>query len=375
MNIEKMLEDEFRVVAGDLDVPPAPVVDLVRAGTRARNRTRVYVAGLAAAAVAVVATGLAIADGDPRADDQEPAPAPSPTRVIDENVGFPAGEAPSVPYIVDEKLFVDGKRIPGMWEPLPETQVGGTSTFVNWSTERGWLLVRNGDVEQLTVDRGAPKLSPDGRFLVHFVGAAMVLRDLVADRELGRISIHEELNADNEYSTVPRGVDNAGRVFYGSGRVFMWDGSGQSVPVTRPSGPPPIAGDIYHVLADRIVVLGKPDGTVLYRATVGDDGRINLEDALPGSGPRFVSPDGSWVAWQTTAEGETTGNLGDPEEDAVTVQAVGSAERFTVPLLEGTFIRDIRWESHDSMLITMGDRVVRCDVVERACEYAVAPVR
>jgi hypothetical protein len=81
------------------------------------------------------------------------------------------------------------------------------------------------------------------------------------------------------------------------------------------------------------------------------------------------------VAWQTTAEGETTGNLGDPEEDAVTVQAVGSAERFTVPLLEGTFIRDIRWESHDSMLITMGDRVVRCDVVERACEYAVAPVR
>jgi hypothetical protein len=375
MNIEKMLEDEFRVVAGELDVPPAPVAALVHAGTRARNRSRMYVAGLAAAAVAVVATGLALADRDPRANDPDPAPSPTPTptRVVDENVGFPTGQAPSVPYIVDERLFVDGVVVPGIWEPLPDTQVGGSSTIVSWSSERGWLLVRNGEVEQLTVDRGAPKLSPDGRFLVHFVGADMILRDLVADRELGRVSIHEDLNADNEYSTVPRGVDNAGRVFYGSGRVFMWDGSGESVPVTRPSGPPPIAGDIYEVLADRIVVLGEPDGTVLRLATVGDDGRIDLDAALPGSGPSSFSPDGSWVAWQTTPTGETTGNLGDPEEDAITVQAVGSDERFTVPLLDGTFIRDVGWESDESMLITMGDRVVRCDVAVRACEYAVAP--
>ena len=94
---------------------------------------------------------------------------------------------------------------------------------------------------------------------------------------------------------------------------------------------------------------------------------------MPGSGPSSFSPDGAWVAWQTTPTGETTGNLGDPEEDAITVQAVGSDERFTVPLLDGTFIRDVGWESDESMLITMGDRVVRCDVAVRACEYAVAP--
>jgi hypothetical protein len=375
MNIEQMLEQELHVVADGLDVPVAPMVDLVRDGERVRNRTRVYVVGLVAAAVALVVTGLALANGDPRAEGPGPSttsPSPNPTRVVDENLGLPTGEAPSIPYIVDEKLFVGDERVPGLWEYLPDTQIGG-NTVANWSPEKGWLLVENGQVQNLQVDRGAPKLSPDGRFLVHFVGADLVLRDLVADREVGRTRIEDQPDADQEYRIIPRGVDNAGRVFYGNTRVFMWDGSGQPVPVTLPSGRLPILGDIYDVMSSQIVMSASENGP-LSLATVGDDGRITLEQSLPPrTGPNFVSPDGSWVAWQTTSDGKVTGNLEDPEEDAITVQRVASDERFTIPLNSGSFIRDVRWESDHTVLITMSERVVRCDLVERACEYAVAP--
>ena len=378
MNIEQMLEAELHVVADELDVPRPPIAELVREGRKAsRNRTRVYVAGLAAASVAVVATGLAVADLDPRADDGGPSTTrPSPTApstgIINESLGLPTGDVPSMPYIVNEKLYVPDRQVPGQWEYLPETQIGG-GTLVSWSSERGWLLVRNGTAEELQVDRGAPKLSPNGRFLVHFVGSDMILRDLVEGREIGRRSIAEEVNVDGEYTAVPRGVDNAGRVFYGSGRVFMWDGTGDPVPVSRPTGPPPIAGDIYQVLADRIVILDSPDGTVLQLASVAEDGRVTFESAVPGEGPRVVSLDGSWVAWQTKPNGEVTGNLEDPDEDAVTVQHLGTNVRFTMPMNDGSFIRDIRWESDQAVLINMGERIVRCDVVEGACEYAVAP--
>lgn len=376
MNIEQMLEQELHVVADELAVPRPPIDRLVREGTTTRNRRRTYVAGLAAAAVAVVVTGLALADGDLRADDEgpsSPGPSPSPTRVLDENLGLPTGEAPSIPYIVDEKLFVGGERVPGLWEYLPETQIGG-NTVATWSPEKeGWLLVENGQVQNLQVDRGAPKLSPDGRFLVNFVGADLVLRDLVDDQEVGRTRIKDELDADGEYAVIPRGVDNAGRVFYGNTRVFMWDGSGQPVPVTLPSGRIPILGDIYDVMSSQIVMSASENGP-LSLATVGDDGRVTLHESLPPrTGPNFVSPDGSWVAWQTKSNGEVAGNLEDPGEDAITVQRVASDERFTIPLNSGSFIRDVRWESDHTVLITMSERVVRCDLVERACEYAVAP--
>ena len=373
MNIEKMLEQEFRVVAGELDVPPAPVAELVREGSKARNRTRMYVAGLAAAAVAVVATGLAIADGDPRADN--PDPAPSPTRIVDENLGFPTGEAPSIPYIVDEKLFVDGEVIPGIWEYLPETSIGGNNV-VNWLSEQGWVLVVDGESEVLPDEKAVPRLSPDGRFLVYADDADLVLRDLVDDRVVGRLPIGQELDADGEYAIVPRGVDNSGRVFYGSGDTFMWDGSGDPVPVTMPDGRVPTLSEIYEVRAGEIVALrtppDDPDGR-LSLATVGDDGRITFQQPLPPTATRYVSPDDAWVAWVTNRKGQETGNLGDPSENSITVRALGSDEQFTFPLARDFWVRDVRWESDSTVLISTTGRVVRCDVVERACEYAVAP--
>lgn len=376
MNIEQMLQEEFRVVAGELDVPPAPIRELVREGTKARNRTRMYVGGLAAAAVAVVVTGLAIADGDPRADDDGPStPAPSPSGVVDENVGFPTGEAPSIPYIVDEKLFVNGEVIPGIWEYLPETQIGGNNV-VNWISEQGWVLVEDGESEVLPDDKAIPKLSPDGRFLVYADNAALVLRDLVEDRVVGRLPIDQQLDVDGMYSTVPRGVDNSGRVFYGSGDAFMWDGSGDPVPVTMPGGRVPLLSEIYEVRAGEIVVLrtppDDPDGR-LSLATVRDDGRVTLQQPLPATATRYVSPDDSWVAWVTNRKGQETGNLEDPAENSLTVQALGSDEKVTFPLAGDFWVRNVRWESDNTVLISTSGRVVRCDVVERACEYAVAP--
>src|SRR5688500_18487176 len=104
MNIEKMLEEEFHVVAGELDVPRPPLAELVREGDKAaRNRTRVYVAALAAAAVTVLVTGLALADLDPRADDGGPSTTVPSPGVIDERLGLPTGELPSIPYIVNEE--------------------------------------------------------------------------------------------------------------------------------------------------------------------------------------------------------------------------------------------------------------------------------
>lgn len=375
MNIEKMLEDEFRVVAGELDVPPAPVAELVREGLKARNRTRIYIAGLAAAAVAVVATGLALADRDPRADN--PDPAPTPTRIVDETVGFPTGEAPSVPYIVDEKLFVNGEAIPGIWEYLPDaTQIGGNNV-VNWLSEQGYVLVVDGVSEVLPDDKATtPRLSPDGRFLAYTVGDQLLLRDLVDDRIVGRLPIEQGVDVDGEYKIAPKGVDNSGRVFYGSGDTFMWDGSGDPVPVTMPDGHVPLLSAIYEVRASEIVVLRTPPDDPAGRlslATVGADGRVTLQQPLPPTATRYVSPDNSWIAWVTTRKGQETNNLGDPAENSLTVRALDSDEEFTIPLARDFWVRDVRWESANTVLISTSGRVVRCDVAERACEYAVAP--
>jgi hypothetical protein len=86
-----------------------------------------------------------------------------------------------------------------------------------------------------------------------------------------------------------------------------------------------------------------------------------------------VSPDGSWVAWQTNRVGQESGDLGDPSQNSLTVKPVASDERFTIPLYTGTWIRGVQWESGSTLLIMTGDRVIRCDLAERACEYAVAP--
>lgn len=377
MNIEQMLEAEFRTVADGLDVPPPPITELVREGDKVRNRTRVYAAGLVAAAVAVIVTGLALADGNPRAaDDHGPSTtSPSPSPVVDESVGFLTGDAPTVPYIVDEKLFVDGKRIPGIWEYLPETQIGGNNV-VNWISEKGWVLVVDGASEVLPDEKAIPKLSPDGRFLAYTDGDAMILRDLAVDREIGRLPIEQGLDADGEYKIVLRGVDNSGRVFYGSADSYMWDGSGEPVQVTMPDGHVPLLGEIYEVRAGEIVVLrtppDDPDGR-LSLATVNDNGRVTLQDPLPTTATRYLSPDNSLVAWVTNRNGQETGNLGDPTENSLTVRALDSDQKFTIPLNDGTWIRNVQWESDDTLLILTGDRVVRCDVAERGCEYAVAP--
>lgn len=369
MNVEQLLEHELGLVANELEIPAAPVTALVRAGEQDVVRRRGWAAGIAAAAaVAVIVAGVALADRDPRAGRElDPAPSPTATTtggatsgVLDEADGFVTGDPPIAPYVIGTQLFVDGRPIDGEWDASTVNAHASGGTVVVRDANDEWFLVTEGRAEPLANDRGEPQVSHSGRWLAHMAGDELVLYDVRDDREVGRLTVEEEAPPEGvPWTRVPIGVTDDGQVLLGGDQTQLWDGAGPTVPLVDWEGFP---ARVMTVLSRHVVLVRGEASAVL--ATIDDAGKAAEIRVLGDIFGDSLSPTGDWTL--------TTAHLDLQTPTLAIARNKVSGEEFEIPLRAGTY-PGVHWESGDTVLILATDRVIRCRLAERSCEYAVAP--
>jgi hypothetical protein len=350
MNVETILTEELQVVAGAVQPPPPPVAELVRLAERSRTRGR---AGRVAAVVLVAAAVVvAIVIGS---QVGRPTTAPPPAHHSKGATPLAVGEAPRIPYVLGTTLYLDGKPRPGTWlgvETAGDITLASRAAAPDNYADTDAVLFRDG--AQVYVVRhvhSGPELSPRGTKLawIEVVDGTpvLVVRDLAADRELGRLPLDTPVDPDVESAETVQSVDDGGTVSYGSVLVSHTWRPG-TVPVDQ--GPPSPSQS--------------PPG-------------------FPNVLELTMSPDQTWGAWLTDRRGRNVGNRTDYDGvlDGVTVQKPGDrGSRLTIPLPAGTDLRGVVWESSTDVLLTVADNAVgdrthyvRCSRLNRQCEIARTP--
>jgi len=343
MSVEDLLTDELRTVAGGVQAPPPPAPShLVQRARRERSRRRrrtLAGAGLVAATV-VAAVALGVHAGHPDA-------APGPTHPTGTPSGLPTGDAPLVPYVVFERLYVNDEPVPGTWWDVQTVQ-GHTVATRGVPPIGKPVLFDNQDQPRPThlLDHaiGTARLSVDGTKLawIETTGSSahVVVRDLPTGETLGRLTVDPN-------------------------RVFIEDGT-----------------------QDHILWLGD-DGTVVYGgsssvrtwrpgspATPSDVGLQQVKGYPVDYSEISFSPDGNWAAWRSDRRGRTT----DRKDfyDGVTFESPRNPDtRFTIALPAGTNVHSVTWESATDVLLRYQEqpgaaalRFMRCSVEDKHCELA-----
>ena len=350
MNLEQTVTDELRTVADAVQAPPPPAPDmLVRQAGRTRTRSSAKRFTVTALVAAAVLGAIVIGDhiGHPTSE-----PTPGPLHVPpDASTALPTGSEPAVPYILGDTLYVDGKAQPGAWIGV---RTAGGNTLALQSDSPGSfattpVLFRSGALlETLSSARDA-MLSPLGSKLAWIETSArqarLVVRDLDADQEIGRLSLDlDTVTGDSEATVHLTGVDDDGTVHWGGVLVDRsWKPGSAPVDVAQPAATP----------------------------------RTKGFPSIAGGIER--SSDATWGAWLTDHAGRTEPRSG--VFDGVTLQRPGDpASRFTIALPRGSDVRALAWESDTAVLLTVFDdqqgaseHLVRCSATARTCEVARTP--
>jgi hypothetical protein len=271
-----------------------------------------------------------------------------------EDDGVPVGDAPHIPYIVGDTLYLANKAQKGSYF---EVQSAGRSAvgFRPGSSDLVTPVVfRDGrKVAVLRASVGGTRLSPDGTMLARFevVDGAdhLVLRDLRSGTDVDRVPVDTRaMNPDFYGNLNAASVTDRGTVIYTTNArtYFAWH------PGTTP----------IRVPAPRV---RKPP-----RGFASDASSVALNDA------------GTWAVWVTDRAGR---NPESPEANGVTDGATferrgDPQSRFTVTFPNGGGAYKLLWESGTEALLDFliegegsSDRYLRCSVVTHQCEYAPTP--
>lgn len=161
-DLELRLTRELDEVASRVVVPampalPAPV--LVR--TRWPSVGPVLAAAVALVAVMATVGALLLLGGG---DRDEPAPAPSPTTAEDD---APLSRAvPALPYVLGDRLYLEGERVPGAWSYTDGSATGWVGQRVDGTWWWGYDTqpqVLEGSMDQ------PPTVSLNGTYLARIV--------------------------------------------------------------------------------------------------------------------------------------------------------------------------------------------------------------
>ncbi len=346
MNVESILSEELREVAGAVQPPPPQVADLVRIAERSRTRARarlVAVGGLVAAAVitaVLLGTQLARPSSAPPTHPGIPTP-------------LPTGAPPAVPFVVGTILYVHDRAQPGTYNEVltaGRTSVGCQPNDV--------VIFRDGAEVGRLAHTACAVLSPDGTklaALVHEGGSfSLVEHDVTSGQDVGRLPVDKALmghvGVETEYWEGLEAVTDDGTVIYGGVHVnHEWK------PGTAPTNISPSVNLTTPV--------GFPAGVI---------------DPL-------LNPDGTWGAWITDRQGRTLDEqpAGAPtHEDGLTLQRPGLAgTRFTLALPTTLYAFQTVWESSAAVIVEYarndsGDPpygFLRCVIATRRCEVAPTP--
>jgi hypothetical protein len=352
MNVEQTLTDELRVVADTVTAPPPPAVTaLVQQAAGARTRSRVRWAATTFLAAAAVVAAVVVGNQWGRTDSTPQPVGPTPTATPTPET-FPTGNP--LATFVDERgtLYVAGVAEAGSWSGA--TTEGDLTLGFSGAPAAVEVTVFIGTEPVGTIDRTDDsdnvKVSPDRRTIAWVrpegtVGSIVVARvSPNGIRELGRLTVATLLlGNDDERKERLMAVADDGTVTYGGvlgGHAWT-------------PGSAPRSADISSY-------------------EYGPRG-------FPCHGQEVVlNPSGTWGAWLAAPAGTSNGFA---QFTAVGFQQTDRPEtrtRIAMPRTDAD-LRGLYWESDTDVVLTVFDptttyvHYVRCNVVDRACEYAPTP--
>ncbi|MEJ7773379.1 MAG: hypothetical protein WKF72_01115 [Nocardioidaceae bacterium] len=378
VDIEETLGRELREVADGLHIPVMPPLPQDPPRTQ-RHRQPLLVAAaivlIVAGAVAVVATprgGQELGPAPPSPSRTESEPSPSRTEPV---VTIPT-TAPTVPYVLEQRLYVDGEQVPGTWWSV---QVGDAGWLAQ-RTDNTWWWGRGPEPNEITGWHDVPPvISPNGRYVAHAgidngEGVLTGFDTRPGGEGLGSVPI--DLGDPQDGSTVfIRAVTNDGKVIaQGTNTRLLWL---------------PLAGNgtvDLTVTAPRQLILGSTAAGLIandeaggtepvdgepYLAQISDNGELTRISAIPAHDDLMVSPGAGWLAW--TPAGTTGGEVTSiPALEAQTVDGTQQVT-LTAPAGWGFRVRAWMWEDDNHLISPVirdgdgGERMARCSAQSARC--------
>lgn len=373
--LEETLARELNQVADGVQVPPLPSL---ASADEPRRAVRPWQPLLAAAVVALVVGVVAV--GQDGGGEPEPEPSPSPS--VTETAG--PLTAPTVPYIVDSRLYVDGAHVPGEWWGLQTRQGVWLATQYDGSWWWGGPGIEGAMRIDAQIDQ-APAISPNGRY-VAFVDVSSGQAVLTgfdtrpAGEGFGTAPIEGLPRSEDGVATRVAAVTDEGDViFQGTRTQLMWRAQhGDQRTVIELTETAPNQLILQATSAGLVVVNGETGATDAtskrpYLATISAEGLLNPGDVLATYDALDISPGGTWMVRAPA------GTLGGEVTSVATLRAmevsVGTEEiRLDAPEGWGFAVGTWAWEDDQTLVTTLvpdgedGDaRLVRCDVSRGAC--------
>ena len=378
--LEEMLTRELHGVADSLHVPPVPQLP-APTQTRRPDPARVWRPLLAAAAVVLVAGVLALVLARHDGGSPQPAPAPGLDQV--------SRSAPTVPYVLAQRLYVDGAQVPGTW--APGTVESRRGQWIAMQVDGTWWSGGPGrDTGRIDARLDQPPvISPKGRY-VAFVDTSGGTASLTgfdtdpAGEGFGAAPIDPRTE-----DGVPLGVravtDDGDVIVQLAGTSLMWraqTGDGQEVVNLGETAPDQV---VLQATAAGLVVVDGSSGasdatsTEPYLADVSPDGRLTRRATLPTYDDLDVSPGGAWLV--RSPAGTLGGEVGSvPSLEAQPV-GHGDGVALDAPRGWGFAVGTWQWEDDRSFVSVLlpadgaegATRLARCDVALDACRLLSAP--
>ncbi|QNN54099.1 hypothetical protein [Nocardioides mesophilus] len=382
IDIEETLGRELREVADGLPVPPMPPVAQEPPRTR-----RQWQPLLVAASVVLVVAGVATV-AQVR-DHQEPAPAPAPTTPSSTDsvdplptsapsvpstdpVGRLSTSSPSVPYVLGQRLYVDGGLVPGSWWSVQ----AGESGWLALRTDGTWWWGRGPVPNELTGAHDVPPvLSPNGRYVAatgveNGRGSLTFVETDAGGEQPGGVPIDLGDRQDGSAVTI-RAVTDDGRVIaQGTRTSLLW------LPLAA-AGDDTV--DLSVTAPGQEILAGTSAGLVVtdgaggepYLAELSDAGEMTRTGGLPAHDDLVVSPGARWLAW--TAPGTTGGEATSvPALQARSVDGSRTAT-LTPPAGWDFLVRTWVWEDDEHLVsgvVREGageERMARCSPQPARC--------
>lgn len=362
-DVEQTLSRELRQVADEVQVPAMPVLP-----SDPPSRFTWTPALVAAAVLVLVAGVLATVltlDGERRL---QPAPSPTPTRV-EESV---SRAAPSVPYVLEGRLFVDGEQVPGEWSSVDGVDSGWVGVRADNTYWRGF------DAEPLPIEgemHQPPVISPDGRYVAEVLveeGQGMLSGFDTRPAGEGFGGVEVPALMQGIYSRAVAVTDDGLVVGRGADYQELWrplvDGG-----VVQMSNTAPGEVVLGNTAAGLVVNQGGYDSTdgsqgSPYLADLAEDGTLTKTADLPTHMVLVASE--QWIAWiEPGAIGGETLTV-----DRLQVQRVdgSGAGELTPPRGYAFRAADLVWEDEDHLVVAVlhssgGERMVRCSPTTGEC--------
>lgn len=374
--LEETLARELSEVADGLQVPPMPSL---ASADEPRRVVRPWQPLLEAAVVALVVGVVALVVGQDGDEKPDPAPSPSPS-VTDAAVPV---TAPTVPYVVDSRLYVDGAQVPGEWWGLETRRGVWLATQFDGSWWWGGPGIEGARRIEAQIEQ-APTISPNGRYVAFIDVSAGEARLTGFDTQpagegFGAAPIPDLPTSEDGVALGVAAVTDEGDVIVQGTRTrLMWRAQFEDQRTVI---------DLNETAPDQVIVEGTTAGLVVvdgtegasdvtggdaYLATLSPDGRLTPGAGVPAYGYLAVSPGGTWLAG--APEGTTSGEV--TVIGSLRAQAIGAVDEVVLEAPEGWgfAVHSWTWEDDQTLVATLvpdgegGDaRLVRCDVRRADC--------